>query len=53
MVAAMITLAGTMNIRVVAEHVETEAIFDRVRSMGVDFAQGFAVGHPKPLSSSD
>jgi diguanylate cyclase (GGDEF)-like protein/PAS domain S-box-containing protein len=53
MVAAMITLAGTMDIRVVAEHVETEAIFDRVRSMGVDFAQGFAVGHPKPLSSSD
>ncbi len=53
MVAAMITLAGTMGIRVVAEHVESEAVFDRVRSMGVDFAQGFAVGRPEPLTPAN
>ena len=52
MVVAMITLAATMGIRVVAEHVESQAIFERVRDMGVDFAQGFAVGHPEPLSLS-
>ena len=49
MVAAMIKLARTMNIRVVAEHVESEAIFDKVREMGVDFVQGYAIGRPAPL----
>ena len=49
MVAAMVSLARTMNIRVVAEHVETDTIFEAVRRMGVDFAQGYAVGRPEPL----
>lgn len=49
MVAAMIKLAGTMDIKVVAEHVESEAVFDKVREMGVDFVQGYAVGRPAPL----
>lgn len=49
MVVAMITLAAKMGIRVVAEHVESQAVFERVRDMGVDFAQGFAVGRPEPL----
>jgi EAL domain-containing protein (putative c-di-GMP-specific phosphodiesterase class I) len=29
--------------------VESQAVFERVRDMGVDFAQGFAVGRPEPL----
>lgn len=49
MVAAMISLAGTMDIRVVAEHVETDTVFEVVRRMGVDFAQGYAVGRPEPM----
>ena len=49
MVSAMIKLASTLNIRVVAEHVETEVVFDKVRQMGVDFVQGYAVGRPTPL----
>jgi len=49
MVAAMISLARTMNIRVVAEHVETDAVFETVRRMGVDFVQGYAVGRPEAL----
>jgi EAL domain-containing protein (putative c-di-GMP-specific phosphodiesterase class I) len=49
MVAAMISLARTMDIRVVAEHVETDTVFEAVRRMGVDFAQGYAVGRPEPL----
>jgi diguanylate cyclase (GGDEF)-like protein/PAS domain S-box-containing protein len=52
MVVAMITLAATMGIRVVAVYVENQAIFERVRDMGVDFAQGFAVGRPEPISLS-
>jgi EAL domain-containing protein (putative c-di-GMP-specific phosphodiesterase class I) len=38
-----------MDIRVIAEHVENESVFEVVRQMGVDFAQGFAVGRPEPL----
>ncbi len=49
MVSAMISLARTMDIRVIAEHVENESVFEVVRQMGVDFAQGFAVGRPEPL----
>ena len=49
MVAAMIKLAATLNIRVVAEHVETDTVFSMVRDMGVDFIQGYAVGRPEAL----
>jgi diguanylate cyclase (GGDEF)-like protein/PAS domain S-box-containing protein len=49
MVAAMIELARTLGIRVVAEHVETEQAFERVRALKVDFVQGYAVGRPVPL----
>ncbi|MGB5210361.1 MAG: EAL domain-containing protein [Gammaproteobacteria bacterium] len=49
MVSAMIKLAGTLKIRVVAEHVETDTVFSTVRDMGVDFIQGYAVGRPEAL----
>ncbi|MEY4762509.1 MAG: hypothetical protein RLZZ200_2365 [Pseudomonadota bacterium] len=49
MVAAMIKLARTLNFKVIAEHVEDKAAVDAVRSMGVDFLQGYAIGRPKPL----
>jgi len=49
MVAAMIKLARTLGIQVIAEHVETDSIFSVVRDMGVDFIQGYAVGHPEAL----
>jgi diguanylate cyclase (GGDEF)-like protein/PAS domain S-box-containing protein len=51
MVTAMISLARTMDIRVIAEHVENESVFEVVRQMGVDFAQGFAVGRPEPFET--
>ncbi|MGB5623705.1 MAG: EAL domain-containing protein, partial [Gammaproteobacteria bacterium] len=49
MVAAMIKLARTLKIRVIAEHVETDTVFSMVRDMGVDFIQGYAVGRPEAL----
>jgi diguanylate cyclase (GGDEF)-like protein/PAS domain S-box-containing protein len=49
MVSAMIELARTLGIKVIAEHVETELAFERVRALKVDFAQGYAVGRPAPL----
>jgi len=51
MLSAMIDLARTMDIRVIAEQVEDEAAYSRLRSLGVDFVQGYVVGRPKPLAA--
>ncbi|HEX4153002.1 MAG TPA: EAL domain-containing protein [Steroidobacteraceae bacterium] len=50
MVGAMIELSRTLNFRVVAEQVEDQLSLDAVREMGIDFAQGFIIGRPQPLS---
>jgi len=50
MVSAMIELSRSMNFRVVAEQVEDQAALDTVKRMGIDFAQGFIIGRPQPLS---
>jgi len=34
---------------VVAEWVENERILDRLHEMGIDYAQGYALGRPRPL----
>lgn len=49
MVTAMIELARTLGIKVIAEHVETERALELVRALKVDFVQGYAVGRPQPL----
>jgi diguanylate cyclase (GGDEF)-like protein/PAS domain S-box-containing protein len=49
MVTAMIELARSLGIKVVAEHVETEQAFELVRELKIDFVQGYAVGRPVPL----
>ena len=43
-------LARAMNISTVAEYVETEEIRTRVRSLGVDYGQGFAIARPIPVA---
>jgi diguanylate cyclase (GGDEF)-like protein len=49
MVTAMIELARSLGIRVIAEQVETERAFEMVRALKVDFVQGYAIGHPMPI----
>jgi EAL domain-containing protein (putative c-di-GMP-specific phosphodiesterase class I) len=46
----MIELSRTLHFRVVAEQVEDQISLDAVREMGIDFAQGFIIGRPQPLS---
>jgi diguanylate cyclase (GGDEF)-like protein/PAS domain S-box-containing protein len=51
MVRAMIELARSLGIKVVAEQVETEQVLEIIRTLKVDFVQGYAVGRPIPLSA--
>ncbi len=50
LVKSITEIAHFGNRLVIAEHVETEAILVRLREIGVDFAQGYAIGRPFPLS---
>lgn len=51
MVQAIAQLAHTMGIATVAEYVETDEIHQRLHSLGVDYAQGFAIGKPLPFQT--
>jgi diguanylate cyclase (GGDEF)-like protein len=50
MVRAIAQLAHAMNITTVAEYVETPEILTRVRALGVDYGQGFAIARPVPVA---
>jgi EAL domain-containing protein (putative c-di-GMP-specific phosphodiesterase class I) len=51
MVAAISQVAKVMELETVAEYVETREAMKIVTELGVDFAQGHAVGKPTPLES--
>lgn len=43
-------IAHAMNLETIAEFVENEAILEKLREIGVDYAQGYAIGHPALLT---
>ncbi|MDH5784534.1 MAG: EAL domain-containing protein [Chromatiales bacterium] len=49
MVEAIHKVGHVMELQTIAEFVESEAIATRLREMGVDFAQGYAISPPEPL----
>jgi EAL domain-containing protein (putative c-di-GMP-specific phosphodiesterase class I) len=49
MVAAITQVAKVMDLVTVAEYVETEKTRKLISELGVDFAQGHAIGKPVPL----
>jgi len=48
-VDAVCSVAQTMNLKTVAEYVESEKIMDLLLEMGVDYAQGYYTGRPVRL----
>ena len=49
MVVAINQVGHTMNLRTIAEYVENDAIKKHLMEIGVDYAQGFAIGEPEPF----
>ena len=50
-VRSIIELARNLRLETVAEGVEDERVFDRLVSLGCDYAQGFAIARPMPAAS--
>jgi EAL domain-containing protein (putative c-di-GMP-specific phosphodiesterase class I) len=50
-VGAACAVAGSLNIKTVAEWVENQEILERLHTLNVDLAQGFGIGRPEPLET--
>ncbi|NET27581.1 bifunctional diguanylate cyclase/phosphodiesterase, partial [Okeania sp. SIO1I7] len=45
-------IGRAMNLKVIAEYIETESILNKVSSLGIDYGQGFYLHKPSPLEFS-
>jgi len=52
MVAALVKLARSLDFRIVAEQIEDPATLEILRSLGIDYAQGYAIGRPQALQTA-
>jgi EAL domain-containing protein (putative c-di-GMP-specific phosphodiesterase class I) len=52
MVEAINQLGHVMGIQTIAEYVETREVLEKLRTIGVDYAQGFALGYPVPIDEA-
>ncbi len=50
-VVAMNKVGHLMGIQTIAECVETTAIVRKLKTLGIDYAQGYTIGRPRPLHS--
>ncbi|WP_237717373.1 EAL domain-containing protein [Cupriavidus basilensis] len=50
MVEAIQRIGHAMGKQTIAEYVENEALLERLRALGVDYAQGYGVGLPMPFA---
>lgn len=49
-VKALVDVAAGLGIDTIAEHVSDEETLEHLRGVGVGYAQGYAIGRPKPVS---
>ncbi|MGQ7847249.1 putative bifunctional diguanylate cyclase/phosphodiesterase [Granulosicoccus sp. 3-233] len=49
LVRCVADVAGVLNVRTVAEVVESEAVYQVLQELGIDYAQGYLFGKPAPL----
>jgi EAL domain-containing protein (putative c-di-GMP-specific phosphodiesterase class I) len=49
-ISSIVTLARGLDMSVTAEGIETQEQFDRLKALGVNFAQGYLLGRPQPIA---
>ncbi len=49
-VRCFVDVADVIGLKTVAEHVDSPDVLERIRSMGVDYAQGFLLHEPEPIA---
>ena len=49
MVRSIKEIGHAMGKKVIAESVESQAVLEKLREIGVDYAQGFGIGTPRPV----
>lgn len=52
MVKSINEVGQVMNKKTIAEFVESDGILDKLRIIGVDYAQGYSIGRPIPIEES-
>ncbi|HEV2998852.1 MAG TPA: EAL domain-containing protein [Solirubrobacteraceae bacterium] len=52
LVQALVQLARGLEMETIAEYVGDRATIELLRELGVDYAQGFALGRPRPLAAA-
>lgn len=52
MVEAIHRIGQAMGIRTIAEFIESDAVLEKLRGIGVDYAQGFSIHKPEPLAGT-
>jgi diguanylate cyclase (GGDEF)-like protein len=50
MVQSIVQVGHTMGLKIIAEYVENDDIANLLRSMSIDYGQGYGISRPKPLS---
>jgi len=51
LVETIADFAKKMKIKTVAEFVHNQEVFDTINEMGIDYAQGYFIGEPKPIEA--
>ncbi|MGF1757243.1 EAL domain-containing protein [Photobacterium sagamiensis] len=51
MVKSINEIGHVMGMKTIAEFVENDAIKDQLKTIGVDFAQGYGIGKPEPIDN--
>ncbi len=49
----IVSFAKELGIKTIAEYVHSQAVQDRVESIGIDYAQGFHIGKPLPTLATE
>jgi len=50
-VRAINEIGHVLGIATIAEFVESEAILEKLKALGVDYAQGYAIARPAPIDA--